>query len=47
MKGQDKIPEKQLNGKDKTSSRKRIHNNDSEGDPGSQGRMQAKIEKIQ
>ena len=35
MKGQDKTPEKQLN-EDRIPSRKRIQNNDSEDDPGSQ-----------
>ena len=34
MKGQDKTPEKQLNG-DRQTSRKRIQNNDSEDDTGS------------
>ena len=34
MKGQDKIPVKQLNG-DRQLSRKRIQNNASEDDPGS------------
>ena len=33
MKGQDKTPEKQLNG-DRQPSRKRIQNKDSEDDPG-------------
>ena len=35
MKGQDKIPEKQLNKVEIPPSRKRIRNNDSEDDSGS------------
>ena len=41
MKGQDKIPEQQLNG-DRHPSRKRIQNNDSEDDPGSRKKNEGK-----
>ena len=53
MKGQDKIPEKnkQTNKhklrEDRQPSRKRIQNNDSEDDPGSQENNGGKIEKMQ
>ena len=39
MKGQDKTPEKQLNG-DKQSFKKRIQNNNNEDDSGSWKKMQ-------
>jgi len=46
MKGQNKIPEKQLN-EVETELRIRIQNNDRGDDPGSREKKEAKIEKIQ
>ena len=46
MKGQNKIPEKQLN-EVETELRIRIQNNDRGDDPGSWEKKEAKIEKIQ
>ena len=49
MKGQDKTPEKKTTkwSRDKQLSRKRIQNNDSQDDPGSQENNGGKIEKMQ
>ena len=49
MKGQDKTPEKQLNKVqigNLPEKKKKIQNNDSEDDPGSLERIEAKIEKM-
>ena len=47
MKEQDKTPEKLSESGDRQTSRKIIQNNDSEDDPGSRKRMEARIKKTQ